>query len=390
MSAFASTSPAPSAGTRDYVVDWIKGIACLLMVVAHVPFPQLPWLATATMASVMFFSSTGMNLFGLAERRPGDEARIAANGLFLIFAGFADNYVLGTLGKADVFQSAGMAMIAMLLLRRLTPRYWTWLFPLPYLIHLLNQVFFWKTTDGGLSSFFLAPGLFPLLPWLTFYLYGAHLKRYNSSRLRLTMAALALAGVGLLRLWRPFDFNKYWMSADYWLIGLAMIALLLETGRHWERGWRRRDGVPGWAEIRLWGSNSLAFYILLAFVIRSLELAFNGGWLLLAGSIAGTAALLRVALAVQARSKRSEPWKVLAVTGLVAATVLWVETLPVVQANYLLRTAASFGLTFGFVAAYPAYKNLTVALSRPVGGRRKPPRGAGQLTPMVAAQSIDR
>src|SRR5579875_2284951 len=120
--------------TRDHAVDLIKGWACLCMVVAHVPFPHAAWLSWTTMGSVLFFSSTGMNLWGLLAKEKGDEARIAANGLFLIFAGFANNYVQGTLWQSDVFQSAGMAMLAMLGLGWLLPRWWTWLFPLPFLI----------------------------------------------------------------------------------------------------------------------------------------------------------------------------------------------------------------------------------------------------------------
>src|SRR6185312_17022773 len=41
---------------RDHAVDLIKGWACLLMVVAHVPFPDARWLSWTTMGSVLFFS----------------------------------------------------------------------------------------------------------------------------------------------------------------------------------------------------------------------------------------------------------------------------------------------------------------------------------------------
>lgn len=354
------TAPeSPAVLARDHAVDLIKGLACLLMVLAHVPFPHAPWLNIATMGSVLFFSSTGMNLWGLVERQRGDEARIAANGLFLIFAGFANNYVQGTLWQADVFQSAGMAMIAMLALHWLWPRGWTWLFPLPFALHYANQhLLFWKIADGGLSSFFLTPGLFPLLPWLSFYLLGAHLKRYPSHRMRAAVWATALAACGVLIWRRGFDFNKFWMSPEYWLLGLAYAALLLDAFRYWLA---RAPRVP-WAEIRYWGANSLVFYILHSLVLRFLEIWLpSGPWLLLAG-VAGTAALLRPGLWLQAWARRQPPAAVLTGTAAFSAAVLGLEA--AYLSGYYARTFVSFGLTLAFVAAYPAFKRLSDRLPR--------------------------
>ncbi len=354
------TLPPPAAALRpgrDYAVDLIKGWACLLMVLAHVSFPGAAWLRYDTMGAVLFFSSTGMNLWGLLQRDRGDDARIAANGLFLIFAGFASNYTLGTMGMADVFQSAGMAMIAMLLLNRLLPGFWTWLFPLPFLIHYANQHwFYWKIADGGLSSFFLTPGLFPLLPWLSFYLLGAHLKRYNSRRMRLVIGATALLGAGLAVLQNGFVFDKFWMSTDYWCLGLAYTALILDG----LRGWLRRMPHPPLAELRRWGGNSLVFYLLHGFVIRLLELWIPSGWWLLAGTLALTALLLRPALALQAWVRRQPPGPVLAICAGAAAAILGLEASYLT--GFLARTFISFGLTLGFLVAYPAFKQLSTRL----------------------------
>lgn len=355
---FSSSSSAPR--DRDHGIDLIKGLACLLMVAAHVNFQHAPWLAEATMATVFFFASTGMNLHGLVERRRGDELRIGGNALFLIFAGFADNYVQGTMGMSDVFQSAGMAMLALMLLRGLLPRLWTWLFLLPFLIHFANQHYFhWRTTADGLGAFFLAPGLFPLLPWLSFYLLGAHLKRFDTSRMRLTIAAASLAGVGLLRCFRPFNFDKFWMSADYLLVGFAVMALLLEGTRRWVA---QRPGRPPLAELRFWGANSLVFYILHAFVLKGLGLSITNGPLLFASAVLLTAVLLRFGLKAQAWAKRLEPWRVLlggaALSLLVlAAEAWWLH-------SFYLRTFASFGLTLAFILTHPAWKNITARWPR--------------------------
>jgi|GEM_PF-1959661 len=364
---FAPTSPAPAAVVaspvlrRDDAVDLIKGWACLLMVVAHVPFPRAPWLDIATMGSVLFFSSTGMNLWGLLARRRGDQARIAANGLFLIFAGFANNYVQGTLGQADVFQSAGMAMIAMLGLHLLLPRWWTWLFPLPFAVHFANQhIFYWRVTAAGVGSFFLTPGLFPLLPWLSFYLLGAHLKRYPGARMRLALGLAALAlGAGLA--WRTgLDFNKFWMSPEYWLLGSAYAALLLDGLRRWLSRRARSGQAPPWAEVRYWGANSLVFYILHGLVLRIVQIWRPSGVLLLLAVVAGTALLLRPGLALQDWARRQNPWWLLAGCGGFCCLILAMESSYL--SGFYSRSFISFGLTLAFVAAYPAFKRLSARL----------------------------
>ncbi|HVB39413.1 MAG TPA: hypothetical protein VNE83_00835 [Terriglobales bacterium] len=358
---------AGGALVRDHAVDLIKGWACLLMVIAHVPIAGAAWLRFDTMGAVLFFFSTGMNLWGLAARQRGDDLRIAANGLFLIFAGFANNYVQGTLWMSDVFQSAGMAMIAMLILNRLLPRWWTWLFPLPYAIHFANQhYFYWKIADGGVSSFFLAPGLFPLLPWLTFYLLGAHLKRYSSPRMRIAIGGAALAGFALTAWGDGLAFNKFWMSPDYWLLGLAYGALLLDGLRRWLAltGAAPSAASPRipLAELRFWGANSLVFYILQGFVIRLFQIWWPAGVLLLALAFAGTALLLRGGLWLQHWARAQPPVTVLAVCALFSATILGLEAS--VLTGYLARTFISFGLTFAFLAAYPAFKLLSDRLPR--------------------------
>jgi hypothetical protein len=347
-------SPISLRSGRDSVVDVVKGTACLLMVAAHVHFAYAPWLEKATMAAVLFFASTGMNLAAIVERREGQENRLAMNALFLIFAGFADNYVQGTLGDCDVFQSAGMAILAMLLLRRLLPRFWTWLFPVPFLIHLANQHFHWKVTAGGVSSFFLTPGLFPLLPWLSFYLLGAHLKKYGGQRQGWHIGTAALFFLALLDVIRPFEFRKFWMSPEYFLIGIALAG--------WSFAALRRFLSEGAAarliEIRRWGANSLVFYILSNFVIRILEMALPHGVTFLVLSLAITAVLLRPALALQAWTARRPPGTVMAAGAMIALAVLAANGLLWPQSFYL-HTLTSFGLTFSFVACYPAWKNIS-------------------------------
>ncbi len=323
------------------------------MVAAHVRFADAPWLQSVTMAAVLFFASTGMNLAAIVERRPEQEMRLAANGLFLIFAGFADNYVQGTLGMADVFQSAGMAMLAMLLLRRLSPRYWTWLFPLPFLVHMANQHFYWKVENSGISSFFLTPGLFPLLPWLSFYLLGAHLKKMGRNTGWL-LGTAALAALAIVTALAPWQFDKFWMSPEYFLIGVAAAAFIFAALRRW----LTLGTATRLLELRRWGANSLVFYLLNAFVLRVLEMLMPHGVALFLLSLAITALLLRPTLALQRWAARQRPATVLATgaaisLGVLAANeVLWPQ-------EFYLHTVASFGLSFSFVIGYAAWKNVS-------------------------------
>lgn len=349
-------SPITLKAGRDRAVDVIKGLACLLMVAAHSPYSKAPWLDDVTMGAVLFFASTGMNLAGIVGRRPGQKRRLALNALFLIFAGFADNYVQGTMNDCDVFQIAGLAILAMLLLRALLPRFWTFLFPVPFLIHLANQHWLWKKAAGGVASFFLTPGLFPLLPWLGFFLLGAHLKMHGERR-GWMMGAMALAGVGALWIFEPFNFNKWWMSPDYFLLGCVAAGGLFAVLRRWLTQSRESKLI----EIRRWGANSLVFYILSNFVIRVLEMFGVKGLVLFVLSLALTAALLRPMLGLQAwTAASSKPLVILgagiAISAMVLAANTWLW-----PGSFYLRTLSSFGLTFAFVACYPAWKTLAKA-----------------------------
>lgn len=342
----------PLRSERDPVVDIIKGVACLLMVAAHVRFEHAPWLQSATMATVLFFSSTGMNLATIIERRPDRERRLALNALFLIFAGFADNYVQGTMRTCDVFQSAGMAMLAMLFLRRLCPRYWTALFPIPFLLHVANQQFQWKVSDGGVSSFFITPGLFPLLPWLSFYLLGAHLKLHQKQGLGWLLAAVASVVMAIQHFFVPFHFDKLWMSPDYFLIGCFVASVWFAALRRWLTA----KGAERCAEIRKWGANSLVYYILNNFVLRVLELFVPEGSTLFVLSVVITAILLRPALGLQLWTSRQQPWPVL-LAGLLATTAVLGANCFVWSQSYYLHTFSGFALTVSFFSCYPAWKN---------------------------------
>jgi hypothetical protein len=338
---------------RDSAVDVIKGVACLLMVAAHVSFARAPWLDEATMGAVLFFASTGMNLVGVIERRPADEKRLAFNALFLIFGGFANNYVQGTMLSCDVFQIAGMSMLAMLGLRRILPRYWTWLFPLPFILQWANEQWHWKPFAGGLSSFFLAPGLFPLFPWLSFYLLGAHLRRVQKVRLGWMIGACSLAGVGTLTLLGSFRFDKWWMSPDYFLLACASASWWWASLRRWlTAAWSARL-----TEIRTWGAYSLVFYILHNFVIRVLEMARFEGVALFLLTVFITAVLVRPSVTLQVWAARQKPLMVLS-TGVVASAAVLLANATLWPGSFPLHTLTSFGLTFSFIACYPAWKNL--------------------------------
>ncbi len=329
------------------------------MVLAHVRFAEAPWLQYVTMATVLFFASTGMNLVAIVEQ-PRQEARLASNALFLVFAGLGDNYVQGTLGESDVFQSAGLAMLAMLLLRRLWPRHWTWWFPLPFLVHFANQQLHWKIEAGGLSSFLLTPGLFPLLPWLSFYLLGAHLKRHTGRKPAWLIGGSALCVLATVSLFKPFQFDKFWMSPEYFLIGCAVAAISFAA----LRGLKAAGGAAAFSEIRRWGANSLVFYLANNFIIRVLELFMRHGVGLLLLSIAATALLLRLAIALQAWTERRRPATILLTGATVALALVAADRVLWTQVFYL-HMLASFGIVLAFVTCYPAWKNLSRALAKP-------------------------
>ena len=362
-----ASAPFPLRSGRDPGVDLMKGAACLLMVVAHVHFASAPWLQYVTMAAVLFFATSGMNLAAIVERRSGHENRLAANALFLIFAGFADNYVQGTMGMCDVFQSAGAAILAMLLLRAIWPRHWTWLFPVPFLIHFANQQLHWKIDPGGVSSFFLTPGLFPLAPWLSFYLLGAHLRKYAHQRQSWFIGASALLILAVFSRFQAFQFDKFWMSPEYFLIGCAVAAFSFAA----LRGRQTDAAVLTLSEVRLWGANSLVFYLANNFVIRILEMGMPHGITLFVLSVAITASLLRPVLKLQGWISRQRPEAVLLAGAVASSATLAANTILWPQSFYL-HTVASFGLTFSFLICHPAWKNISRAVLKASELHRRP------------------
>jgi hypothetical protein len=352
---------------RDPGADLLKGAACVLMVVAHVHFANAPWLQYVTMAAVLFFATSGMNLAGIVERRSGQEHRLAANALFLIFAGFADNYVQGTMGMCDVFQSAGAAILAMLLLRAIWPRYWTWLFPVPFLIHFANQQLHWKLDSGGIWSFFLTPGLFPLAPWLSFYLLGAHLRKYAHQSQPWFIGGSALLILAVLSRFQAFQFDKFWMSPEYFLVGCAVAAFSFAVLRRW----LTESTAVRLSEVRLWGANSLVFYLANNFVIRILEMVMPHGITLFVLSITITVTLLRPVLRLQGWIARQRPQAVL-LAGAVASSATLAANAILWPQSFYLRTLASFGLTFSFLICQPAWKNIGRAVLKARELNRRP------------------
>ena len=228
---------------RDRGLDYLKGAACLLMILAHGMVADtagwVQWVKfIGQYAPILFFAGSGAAMTYQAQKR-----RILPVVLFyaaFFILGFSYNglhvsdywHAL----SSDILQCIAMGSIILVLLLRVLPaRALMVLSPIPFLLHVLLQRWI-VPADFVLREMLIPPGIFPILPWLGFFLLGAGAYRLRDwikaevfIGLAVLLAVLAMMGV-------PMDmFNKWNMSWGYFLVscaGVVLAFLLARWGRN--------------------------------------------------------------------------------------------------------------------------------------------------------------
>lgn len=220
---------------RDHGLDYIKGIACLLMVFAHGMVRDTGWVSWVKFAGqyapVLFFAASGAAMTHQTAKRR----------LLPILLFYAVFFILGYsynglhvsdywhVLDSDILQCVALSSIVLALLLKVLPAPWLALLaPIPFLLHVLLQR--WGALQGfALVQMLIPPGIFPLLPWLGFFLLGAAAYRFRDwikaevfIGLMILLAALAMMRI-------PMDlFNKWNMSWGYFALACAgVIAVFL-------------------------------------------------------------------------------------------------------------------------------------------------------------------
>ena len=362
--------------SRDHSLDLLKGVACVLMLLAHthlqidLPSKALTFLGNFT--PVLFFAVSGITANFQARKYPVAGILSTYVMIFILGLSFAA-MVSGNFWAAfnmDILQIIAVGVPVLYLVQRyLNPGPW-------FHLGAAIAVFALKLATDGLSrdlwwmaymeNILLEPGNFVVIPWLFPFFLGmfCHLapNRYN-----LWVAGAALIGMGLMQ---AMDVslgidNRWDMSTGYFLFSLLITCGAFYVARQLPQAVITR--AFAWL---LWlGKNSLLFLYVHMGVIWLVREYTEGIWdsYLIWPVVTATSIilmwllpLLLKALRIPALMTPLSAWMVL--TGLIlAAPLLLPAGAPLVLTEFLLGVV--FALYYGSLTrrlkhvAWPSGRN---------------------------------
>lgn len=262
-----------ASGTERIVgIDVAKGLACLLMLPAHLLSAR--YLPIGTFAAPLFFACSGMNTI-LLLLRTRNNPRFNLYHLFfplLLFFGASTQVVIAHGGPLRIFpeflQCIAMAVLALFLLSKVfrDPLRVGWFFPVPFLVQQLFPLAFY----GSPLAFLFGEG-FALFPWLGFFLFGVFITRM-SQRMLLRMAAVLGAAAVLSQFLSGRPLDRFHMTPAYAFLALTAVCLLFALGR-WIAGGSCGFLRETTAFFAVAGRNALMFVYLHYFAIAYLASA---------------------------------------------------------------------------------------------------------------------
>jgi hypothetical protein len=215
----------------DYSLDAIKGISCILMIIAHIPLyfhgNERVFQIVAGVAPVLFFAVSGVTTTLQVKRRSFSSLL----GFYVLFAviGFAYNLMWRPDVQAfrimDVPQIIALGVLSVYLLEK-------YLKPPLYLYLLLSLAVFavhsfigHRLPDFPLKSVVFTETVgFTYFPWLFAFLAGVFAYRAsNRVNLILTLVAAALLVIVSYGGVSEADFVKYNMSMPYLLLSMTVL-----------------------------------------------------------------------------------------------------------------------------------------------------------------------
>lgn len=266
--------------TRDPVIDYLKGSACVMMIIAHTPNfqPDDPVVAMfyslAAFGTILFFAMNGANTAQQVRRYPlGYIVRLNLI-LFVFGTTFSvivhpdlyQRYVLeilqiiamGSIAVALVAKGVGgrpwcFGLIGLLipLIKFLRDAYWPEFHGAGVLF--VHQAYLpHENLPEGMKRFW--PG-FPVFPWLYTFFWGVFaysLSQRQQLGLMLTCVGLYVLGDywGVIGSWR----EKWDTSIAFWLLMTFKLSLFLWVLRALPARWLQ---IPGF--VTLFGKHSLSF-----------------------------------------------------------------------------------------------------------------------------------
>lgn len=218
---------------RDYALDLLKGIACVLMVFSHAAIetrnPVILSLGfLGSFAAVLFFSVTGITAWMQADRREPIEALPPY--LILFLAGFSLNGIIQInfyqSFEIEMLQSIALGASLVYIAKRLF-RFHTVHYLIAGGLFFFAKVIFSLLNLTMLKGWFIPPGTFTPIPWLFVFFLGVFAYQISVRKnLYLSSLAIFIILVILLVTQNPISLdlvNKWDMSIGYFLFSCFIL-----------------------------------------------------------------------------------------------------------------------------------------------------------------------
>ncbi len=290
---------------RDPGLDILKGIGCALMVIAHSKLKMWNYedaIFWGNLAPALFFSAAGVTAVFQAGKPPRRMVFLYGF-IFLLgfsYSGFLDPNFLNNF-QFEIIQTIAAGVLTVYLIEHfLHPRPWVYAllgvlaFGLDKLIYPLGFEF--------LEGILIAPGLFPLIPWLSVFFFGVLAYRTkNLYNLLLFLACFALYYLLFGFVLPDVQESKWQFLPEFFIASSAALFLSFFLVRSTPALGELKVSAP----ILFGGRNSLLFlyvhYALIKFlrlykIQHNIEVIFKNPWLFWVLVLALTAAAMWVIL----------------------------------------------------------------------------------------------
>ena len=217
---------------RDFALDILKGVGCLMMVVAHsnIQFRGYqPYTFWAGLAPVLFYAVTGVTASFQARRyRPPG---VLITYAFMLLLGFSFNRITDPAWleeiNFDIIQLIAVgASVIYLMEVYWKPPDWVYLLLVPLTFWVKFPLMVWL--DGrfvpGVTGILIPPAIFSVFPWLFLFFLGLFAYRTkNQYNLFLGLAAFTVFFFFYISNFNYETHNKWNMSFGYFLICCSLV-----------------------------------------------------------------------------------------------------------------------------------------------------------------------
>lgn len=248
---------------RDRSLDFLKGIACLMMILAHSPvIMPAGWglyFFIASMAPAVFFPVTGITTLYQIKKR----------NILVLFCFYAIFFMLGFSYNAlwhpfyftkdlvcDILQIVALSVLIIGIFEKIGFKEYYYMFLIPLLLHLLLKNV--EVSHFFLKEFIMPPGIFTLIPWLGFFLYGVYVYKHS---IQVNVINLVILFLLLVLYHGKFLSSDKWnMDASYFFASIFLFSILFIVAQP-----LKNIRVP---VVNYFGENSLLFLYVHILIMR--------------------------------------------------------------------------------------------------------------------------